>query len=711
MLNRIKAWLKASPAQVIEPPAPRAPLRISETSMAIARGRPATKPTPMSRPPEEVYATYAYPASIVPAGMAMDSGLPTAGNMASWAANGIFHEGQGFFGYPYLAELLQRAEYRHAAEIWSEHAVRKWLRITGGTATQREAVEAEFERLDVRTVVETWCYHDQAFGRGQIFLDFGDADNVPELAAPLRLVKAKVNKNRPLQAIKAIEPVWAAPGVYETSNPLKQRFYKPADWIVYGKRVHHSRLLTMTSRPVSDMLKPAYAFGGLSLVQMMKPYVDNWLRTRQAVSDMVNSYSILNLKTDMSSTMAGGDCAEAFKRAELANLGRDNRGMWLTDKDTEELENIAVPLSGLHELQQQAQEQLASVARIPLSIYLQISPTGLSANSDGETRNFYADVHSLQEKNIRPGICTILDAVQLSLFGQIIDGLGFEFLPLWEMSDKDKADIRKADSDGDVAYVTAGVISPEEVRERLTHDETSPYHGVDLTDAPPDQGNDGDGTDNSGEFGNAMDEWDEADHPRDDDGKFGSGGEGTSSAKKLAASGVTQIPLQAEKLADEFRNLGRKVTISHSKNRNGDYSSYLEVSGIRDRLRISDHFSGWTDAVDVFGKNAEQIITEAERDYAEAQQRSEKTRAAVQTAQAVAVGQKEAARQKDIRFGVFVRLGGERPETLRGEARKEAIRKFKEADQQALEKYGEEYFSMTGEARKDALRSVMRDGS
>lgn len=486
MFDRIKSWLKASPAPVVEPAAvtDRPPMTIDRNWRARSRAVP-DKPDPMKRPPDEVYRPYAYPESVAPAEMAMDYAGPIDAGLNNWAASALFHEGQGFFGFPYLAELLQRAEYRHAAEIWAEHTVRKWIRIVGGSAAQREAMEAELVRLDVRDVVEMWAYHDQAFGRGQIFLDFGDADKPAELATPLRLVDSKVNPRRPLRAIKAIEPVWSAPGVYETSNPLKQDFYKPREWIVYGKRVHHTRMLTMTSRPLSDMLKPAYAFAGLSLVQMMKPYVDNWLRTRQAVSDMVNSYSILNLKTDMSTVMSGGDCADVLRRVELANETRDNRGMWTTDKDTEELESIAVPLSGLHELQQQAQEQLASVSRIPLSIYLQIMPTGLNATNDGETRNFYADVHSLQEENIRPGLDVIVKAIQLSLFGKIIDGMGFEFLPLWEMDDKDKAEMRKVDAEADVAYVAGGIISPEEVRERLSNDETSLYHGVDLTDPPP----------------------------------------------------------------------------------------------------------------------------------------------------------------------------------------------------------------------------------
>lgn len=472
---------------------PRIPMTISQAAVAGARaGRREETPSPMAMDAALVFKPYAFPDGTLPDGMAMDSCLPaSASGISQWATSSLFHEGQGFFGYPYLAELQQRAEYRHAAEIWAEHAVRKWIKITGGTDEQRKAIEDEFTRLNVRDVFQEWLGHDQNFGRGQIFLDFDDADKEEETATPLLLAPEKINKNRPLRRLTVVEPMWSAPGTYATSNPLRHDFYKPQQWFVFGRKVHTTRMLTIASRPVSDMLKPAYAFGGQSLTQLMKPYVDNWLRTRQAVSDMINTYSVMVLSTDMSSTMSGGTGADLFARLDLFNSCRDNRGSMAIDKENETLTNVAVPLSGLHELQAQAQEQLASVARIPLSIYLQITPTGLNATNDGETRNFYADVHAYQEKNVRPHLARVLQIVQLSKLGKIIPDINFEFIALWEMSDKDKAEIRKADAEADVSYVTAGIIDPEEVRERIANDETSLYHGVDLTDPAPGYGNEG----------------------------------------------------------------------------------------------------------------------------------------------------------------------------------------------------------------------------
>lgn len=482
----------AQAARGERPARPKAAMSIAPAAVAAARlgGQNDTAALPVLSG-DQIYAPFKFDEAIYPDGVAMDSCLPPfSGSVSSWAIASALHEGQGFFGYPYLAELMQRAEYRHAAEIWAEHAVRKWIEIKGGSDADRKAIEEAFTALNVRDVFQRWIFHDHSYGRGQIFLDFGDADNPREVAKPLLMRETKINQNRPLRALTIVEPMWSAPGTYATNNPLRPDFYRPSVWFVYGRTVNATRMLTITSRPVSDMLKPAYAFGGLSLTQMMKPYVDNWLRTRQAVSDMLNSYSVFNLKTDMSSVMGGGAGEDLYRRVDMFNQTRDNRGCMVTDKDEEELQNLAVSLSGLDKLQAQSQEQLASVARIPLSIYLQITPTGLNATSDGETRNFYADVHSYQEKNVRPALQTVLEAVQLSVLGKINPDIKFHFAPLWEMSEVDKAQIRKTDGETDVAYVNSGIVSQEEVRERLSNDEESIYHGVDLTDPPPERDDD-----------------------------------------------------------------------------------------------------------------------------------------------------------------------------------------------------------------------------
>ena len=125
---------------------------------------------------------------------------------------------------------------------------------------------------------------------------------------------------------------------------------------------------------------------------------------------------------------------------------------------------------------------MASVAGIPLVFLLGITPNGLNASSDGEIKVFYDYIHSLQQAMFKLNLKRVLDIIQLSEFGDIDPDIYFEFEPLYEMSSKEKAEIRKIDADTDAVYVTAGVLSNNEVRQKVADDPDSPYHSLDLSD-------------------------------------------------------------------------------------------------------------------------------------------------------------------------------------------------------------------------------------
>ena len=55
----------------------------------------------------------------------------------------------------------------------------------------------------------------------------------------------------------------------------------------------------------------------------------------------------------------------------------------------------------------------------------------------------------------------------LNEWGEVDEDIDFEFIHLWEMDDEARARIRKSDADADCAYVNTGIVSTEEVRERV----------------------------------------------------------------------------------------------------------------------------------------------------------------------------------------------------------------------------------------------------
>src|SRR5262249_14829852 len=187
-----------------------------------------------------------------------------------------------------------------------------------------------------------------------------------------------------------------------------------------SRQIHATRLIKFVGREVPDLLKPAYSFGGLALTQMAKPYVDNWLRTRQSVSDLVHGFSIWSLATDLSSILQA-DGSDLLKRLDLFNHTRDNKGVMAIQKDQEELTNTAVPLGTLDQLQAQALEQICSVSGIPLVKYTGISPHGLNASSEGELRSFYDNILGQQEKFFRAPLTTIMRFAMRNIWGKVDD--------------------------------------------------------------------------------------------------------------------------------------------------------------------------------------------------------------------------------------------------------------------------------------------------
>jgi phage-related protein (TIGR01555 family) len=472
----------------------REPMKVSWAAAEQARHAPAKATAAVSNP----FEPYAPAKGVVPAGVSIamdDAGYGASGwAQPGWLGSAAFAEGQTFLGYPELSLLAQRPEYRIIIDNLATEMTRKWVKIRakgdGEDKAERIAkIQDEFERLGVRGAFCEAARHDGFFGRGHLYLDTGDGEDTQELGTNLgdgrnATSRAKVSRDHPLRGVRAIEPVWTYPQAYNSTDPLRADWYTPSVWFAMGKQVHVSRLLTMVGREVPDMLKPAYSFGGLSMSQMMKPYVDNWLETRQSVSDIIQSFTVFLLKTNMSAVLSGAGGDDFFKRLDMFNATRNNRGVMAIDKEFEDFSNVSAPISGLHELQAQALERIACVGRTPLVKFTGISPSGLNASSDGELRCWSDLVHSEQENLFREPLTTILNFIQLSLFGDVDSDITFEFLPIYELTEAEKAQLRATEATTGKTLIEVGAVSQKEERTRVAHDPETPYAGLDIDDLP-----------------------------------------------------------------------------------------------------------------------------------------------------------------------------------------------------------------------------------
>ena len=461
------------------------PIPVAKKPMKVRRGYgadtrlPFAQRFPAAPPPPGV------PAS---AQMAMDNAMQPAYEFAA----GFEYGGSGirWLGFPFLAELTQIPEYRVISEVRAKEMTRKGFELTYSGEDESEAAAklADLEQacndFGVIDTLRKAAEHDGFYGGGHIYIDVCDPEDLSELATPLAITKEKIRKGD-LRGFKNIEPIWCYPASYNSSDPLAPHFFEPQQWYVNSKTVHCTRLMALISREIPDILKAAYSFRGLSLSQMAKPYVDNWLRTRQSVSDLIHSFSIIAITSNLQAQIQdGAEWGDIYSRVDQFNLLRDNRGAFVLDKESEDIKSIAVPLGTLDALQAQSQEHMAAVSQTPLVKLLGVTPSGLNASSDGEIRVFYDTIHALQEHLFTISLKTMIECIQLHLWGEIDEDIGFKFIPLWQLDEAAEGALRKVNADTDAVYIQEGVLSPEDVRGMLIADKDSPYAGLDVDDLP-----------------------------------------------------------------------------------------------------------------------------------------------------------------------------------------------------------------------------------
>lgn len=401
------------------------------------------------------------------------------------ASNALtFVESTSFPGFPTLVLLSQLAEYRTMHETLADECVRMWgkVKAAGNASPDTLAkIEDELKRIKLREHTRQAVIHDQAFGGAHVFFSMQDdktARDTPLVYRPYSIPKGS------FQGLRVVEPYWVTPNFYNSIDPTAADFYKPSSWWLLGIQVHATRLQTIISRPVPDMLKPTYSFRGISMSQLAMPYVDNWLRTRQSVSDTVKQFSVSGVATDLAQSLQPGANVQLQQRAMLINAYRDSRNLMLLDKATEEFFQVNTPLTGLDALQAQSQEQMSAVSHIPLVKLLGLTPTGLNASSEGEIRVFYDYVRGYQSNTLTPPVQNVLKVVQLSLFGVIDEGITWEWEPLQELTALEAAEKRNKDADADQKYVEMQAITAQQVAQRLANDPSSGYSGLfDGTDA------------------------------------------------------------------------------------------------------------------------------------------------------------------------------------------------------------------------------------
>lgn len=223
--------------------------------------------------------------------------------------------------------------------------------------------------------------------------------------------------------------------------------------------------------------------------------------------------------------------AQFQKVMQAQNELMSNQSMLLMGADSD-LQGHSYSFAGISEVYQQFQMDISGSAKMPVSILFGRTVTGLSQGNDADIRIYEQDIAQKQHEELRPQLDKLYPVICMSEFGEVPDDLDMTFPSIRVLTEEQKTE--------NAAKITEAVLKPYEAGitgPRLTLQELqaqSEVTGI-FTNITPEMiekaseepvqpmlGMEGEG-DNEGGEGNDA-EFNESDHPRDESGKFGSGG-------------------------------------------------------------------------------------------------------------------------------------------------------------------------------------------
>jgi len=135
----------------------------------------------------------------------------------------------------------------------------------------------------------------------------------------------------------------------------------------------------------------------------------------------------------------------------------------------DEFERQAVSFSGLPDMLDRMARRVAAAAQIPATRFWGQSPVGLNATGESDMVNYAQTVLAMQDNLLRKPLST-LDMI-LARSAGLREPPEYEWLPLTDTSEADKANTLKARVETLAAAITAGIIDEDEARRALDGDE------------------------------------------------------------------------------------------------------------------------------------------------------------------------------------------------------------------------------------------------
>ena len=359
---------------------------------------------------------------------------------------------------------------KRIVDIVAEQSTRKGFKVLfggeGAAAEEVAGIEQVVEDLYILENLGLASKNARLFG-GSVILLYIDDGRSADQPVDFRNIRS-------VEGMEVLDRWQIAPMINEDSlyDYSKATYYQiiSGDLIRQPQlvKIHKDRVLRFDGEWLPYRIRQRNYGWGMSTLQSVYDSFRFYSTGISSAATLLTEFDIFVHKLrGLSSMLAAGKEKDVRDRLVLNDMSKSIYRGYAIDAEKEELEFISRNFGGIGEILEKLRIDIIGASQIPHTILFGESPGGLGSTGRSEERDFAKHLGDYQSTHYKRSLQHLMKIIMLSkdgpTKGRLPESWRIKFNDLFELNEREKADVRARVAAVDCRYIQLGVLHPKEV--------------------------------------------------------------------------------------------------------------------------------------------------------------------------------------------------------------------------------------------------------
>jgi phage-related protein (TIGR01555 family) len=377
-----------------------------------------------------------------------------------------------FIGQEDLENLYSEWIPKRIVDIVAEQSTRKGFKVLfggeGAAAEEVVGIEQVIEDLYILENLGLASKNARLFGGAVILLYINDGRSADQ---PVNYANIRSVEGMEVLDRWQIAPVINEESLYDYS---KATYYQiiSGDLIRQPQlaKIHKDRILRFDGEWLPYRIRQRNYGWGMSTLQSVYDSFRFYSTGISSAATLLTEFDIFVHKIrGLASMLSAGKEREVRDRLVVNDMSKSIYRGYAIDAEKEELDFISRNFGGIGEILEKLRIDIIGASQIPHTILFGESPGGLGSTGRSEERDFAKHLGDYQASHYKRPLQQLMTMIMMSkegpTNGQVPDSWRIKFNDLFELNEREKADVRARVAAVDGRYVQLGILHPKEVAE------------------------------------------------------------------------------------------------------------------------------------------------------------------------------------------------------------------------------------------------------